>query len=188
MSRRQKLKPLIAIVLLAIIVPIGMAIARDTLIIDKPTQCDVILVAAGDFALRSNRALQLASQGFGRKILVDEGADVLTYGRTLAERRIEQTSTWPVPVTVCPVRIGSTFGESRECDFYLQKLGARRVLIVTSDFHTRRALATFQKTSPSISFSVASAPTDYSSAPWWSFSAAATAVREWGGLLWLKTQ
>jgi len=167
---------------------IGLGSARRYLVVDRPLSSDVILVPSGDFSLRSNRALELAKEGFGKRIIIDEGADFLTFGRTLANRRTEETSEWPFAVTVCPVSRGSTFEESRECGSYLQKLGARRVLIVTSDFHTRRTLASFRKTNPSISFSAASVSTRYSTAPWWSLRAAIRTIRELGGLLWVRLQ
>jgi len=184
--RWHRLQSFIAVALIVGLPPIGLEVARHSLVINRPVRSDVILVPSGDFSVRSNRALELAKDGFGDRIVIDEGADVLTFGRTLAERRIEQTSGWPFVVTVCPVTKESTSGESRQCGSYLQELGARRVLIVTSDFHTRRALASFKKTNPSISFSVASVPTGYSAAPWWSLGTAVRTIREMGGLLWLK--
>lgn len=163
-----------------------LGIAKHALVVNRPIPSDLILVPSGDFAARSERAVELANQGFGKQIVIDEGAHVTTFGRTLAERRIEETRGWSFPVTVCPVKKDSTLEESRECSSYLLNLRARRVLIVTSDFHTRRALAAFQKTMPSISFSVAAVASDYSSEPWWSFHAAVRTIKEWGALLWLK--
>lgn len=112
---------------------------------------------------------------------MDEGADVKTFGRTLPERRIQETSGWPVPVTVC--QLGRLPQLKRVANVVLicWAWERGRVLIVTSDFHTRRALATFQRTLPTISFSVAAAASDFGSEPWWSFHAALRTIEEWGG-------
>jgi uncharacterized SAM-binding protein YcdF (DUF218 family) len=184
---QRGLQLIIVILLLTLSLFVILALSRSLLIIDRPSVSDVIIVPSGDFGIRSVRALQLTEQGYGKQLLIDEGSEVLTFGRTLADRRLDQTSEWRVSASVCPVKGESTYEESRECGKYLQELGARRVLIVTSDFHTRRALATFRKLMPSISFSVASAPTEFSSEHWWSPSSAATTCEEWGALLWLET-
>ncbi len=159
---------------------------KRLLVVDHPVPSDVIVIPSGAFAVRAERALDLAQRGFGNYVLIDEGAEVLTFGRTLAERRGEQTADWPVKVSICPIQGDSTYKESREAALCLKALDAQRVLIVTSDFHTRRALASYKKALPSVSFSVASVPTEFSTQHWWSPEAAATTVREWGALLWLR--
>ncbi len=152
----------IDLVFLTVGLLVFVAVSRSLLIINRPVPSDVIIVLSGDFAVRSDRALELAEQGYGETLLVDEGAEVLTFGRTLAERRVAETSGWATEVGVCLVTGGSTYEKSRERGTHLQERGAHRVLIVTSDFHTRLVVATFRKNLPSISFSVASATAEFS--------------------------
>jgi uncharacterized SAM-binding protein YcdF (DUF218 family) len=160
--------------------------ASVSLIVDTPIRSDLILVPSGDFALRTERAIALAEGGFARLIVVDEGADTLTFGRTLAERRIEQLSGSGMPFKLCPIEADSTSAETREAARCLRELGPRRVLIVTSDFHTRRSLAMFQRAMPETSFSVAAARTSFSTNRWWSTSSLKITAGEWGAILWWK--
>src|SRR5687768_7294959 len=48
-------------------------------------------------------------------------------------------------VTVLPLKISGTYGEALVALPFVRKAGIHRLLIVTSPYHTRRALATFQK-------------------------------------------
>jgi uncharacterized SAM-binding protein YcdF (DUF218 family) len=157
-----------------------------SLIVDNPAPSDVILVPSGDFALRSGQALHLAEAGFGSRLLVDEGSESLTYGRSLAARRAEQLSGSAVQVSICPIRSDSTSSESHEAAGCVQSLHAKSVLIVTSDFHTKRALSVFRAAMPGIAFSVASAPTSYGKDPWWSVPSLATSLEEWAAISWWR--
>ena len=157
-------------------------------LVDDPRPSDVILVPAGDFALRTAQALALAQKGYGCAILVDEGSDSQTFGRTLADRRAAQLGESSTIAQVCPIRGETTWEESKEARICLQSSHPRRVLIVTSDFHTRRSLALFQKEMPDIQFSVSAVPTDYSRGPWWRIESIATSLEEWLALLMWKLQ
>jgi uncharacterized SAM-binding protein YcdF (DUF218 family) len=175
-----------AVVLALGILAILLKVLNRSLIVDRPVPADLILVPSGDFAVRSERALYLAELGYGNHVLIDEGAETLNFGRTLAARRSDQLSRSDVKVSVCPIRTDSTYGESREATTCIETLMVRHVLIVTSDFHTRRALAIFRSAMPAVTFSVASTPTAYGSQPWWSISSIATSIEEWGALLWWR--
>ena len=160
--------------------------ANASLIVDAPIKSDLILVPSGDFAVRTERAIALAEGGFASLIVVDEGADTLTFGRTLAERRVDQLSGSGMPFKLCPIEADSTSAETREAARCLKPLAPRRVLIVTSDFHTRRSLAMFQRAMPETSFSVAAARTSFSTDGWWSPSSLKITAGEWGAILWWK--
>jgi uncharacterized SAM-binding protein YcdF (DUF218 family) len=160
--------------------------ASSSLVINMPVKSDLILVPSGDFTSRTGQALALAQQGFADLIVIDEGANTLDFGRTLAERRAEQLSRSGVSFKVCPIHGDSTSSESREAARCIVKLHPKSVLIVTSDFHTRRSLAMFQRAMPEISFSVAATTTSFSTDPWWSPKSIKTTAGEWGGILWWK--
>jgi DUF218 domain len=89
---------------------------------------------------------------------------------------------------VCPIREDSTFGEAVDVKRCLERQKASSVLIVTSDFHTRRALSIFRKRLPQYEWSVAAASAPYHSANrWWRHRRwAKAALDEWERYIWWK--
>ena len=135
------------------------------------------------------RAIELYKQGYGKQIIVDEDASHKFYGRTLAERRQRELADDPsIKAVVCPIYGATTSAESIDVARCLDSLSARSVLIVTSDFHTRRALSIMRGRIPSVHWSVASAKTDYDPSAWWeSGSSAETLAEEWMSFIYWKT-
>jgi uncharacterized SAM-binding protein YcdF (DUF218 family) len=135
------------------------------------------------------RAIELYKQGYGKQIIVDEDASHKFYGRTLAERRRQELAGNPnIQAVVCPIYGATTSTESGDVARCLDSMGARSVLIVTSDFHTRRALSIMRGRIPSIQWSVASAKTDYDPSAWWeSGSSAETFSEEWMSFIYWTT-
>src|SRR5437667_5891263 len=89
-------------------------------------------------------------------------------------------------ITVCPIYGLSTSAEAQEASRCLEKVGGRNVLLVTSDYHTRRAVAIFRHEIPRFNFSVAAAhdPREFG-AKWWQHREwAKTNFNEWMKLLW----
>ena len=165
-----------------------VASSATFLIVDNPVKSDVILVLAGETELRPARALELLQQGFGSRVVFDVPADPKVYGSTyvqLAEKWAAEQSQAPA-LSICPTHGLSTKAESLEAAECLRKLGARSVLLVTSDFHTRRALSIFRKEDPDWTFSVAAAYDDAQfGAPWWKHRQwAKTNVDEWLRMFW----
>ncbi|MGA8684936.1 MAG: ElyC/SanA/YdcF family protein, partial [Candidatus Sulfotelmatobacter sp.] len=70
----------------------------------------------------------------------------------------------------------------------LHREGAKSVLIVTSDFHTRRALEVFRREIPGHEYSVAAARSEEQfGVRWWTHRQwAKTLVDEWLRLIWWK--
>lgn len=163
--------------------PLVLYQSHRFLVVDRPEPSDVILVPSGDFSLRTSKAVSLYHLGFAPRIVVDEGSDTLSFGRTLAERRKDQVAEYGPSVTICPIRGASTREEASEAKLCLEAIRPQRVLIVTSDFHTRRCLRLFRDEIPGIHFSVAAVPTDYSEQPWWHRESLATGVEEMLGFL-----
>ena len=170
---------------------VGLAAkAGSFLIVDAPRRSDAILVLAGETDRRPQRALELLSQGYGRRVVLDVPTNAKLYEFTqieLAQRYIEDLPQ-PAPVSICPINGLSTKDESREAEKCLQREGAKSVLIVTSDFHTRRALEVFRREFPKGEFSVAAARNDEGfGSRWWTHRQwAKTFVDEWLRLIWWK--
>jgi DUF218 domain len=178
---------------IAIVVPLAAlavfaARAGSMLVMDAPERSDVILVLAGETDLRPARALLFLEQGYGRRVLLDVPAGAKIFGVTelqLAEKYAQDVSHGGA-VRVCPIVGLSTRDESRDAAKCLAKEEGAHVLIVTSDFHTRRALSIFRHEIRRKSFSVAAAydGTQFGTHWWTHRQWAKTCLEEWLRLLW----
>jgi uncharacterized SAM-binding protein YcdF (DUF218 family) len=92
-------------------------------------------------------------------------------------------------LSICPIDGLSTKAESKDADKCLEGEGGKSVLIVTSDFHTRRALSVFRREIPGRAYSVAAArDAQQFGVRWWTHRQwAKTLVDEWQRLIWWKT-
>jgi hypothetical protein len=160
------------------------------LIVDAPRPSDVILVLAGETDRRPQRALDLLAQGYGRRIVLNVPTNAKVFEFTeidLAQKYI-QALPQSASISICPIDGLSTKDESKDAEKCLQREGAKSVLIVTSDFHTRRALEIFRRELPEYQYSVAAARSDEGfGAKWWTHRQwAKTFFDEWLRLLWWK--
>jgi hypothetical protein len=164
--------------------------AGSFLVIDEPRRSDVILVLAGEWDRRPERALQLLAQGYGRRIVLDAPANVKIYEFTVAQLAQKYVQDLPqgAAVSVCPIEGLSTKDESRDAEKCIAREGGRSVLIVTSDFHTRRALSAFRREMPGHELSIAAARGELNfGTKWWTHRQwAKTFVDEWLRLIWWK--
>jgi len=180
----------VALALLAVL-SVGLAMkAGRFLIVDAPRSSDVILVLAGETDRRPQRALQLLAQGYGRRVVLDVPAKAKIYEFTqvdLARKYIEDLPP-AAPLSICPIEGLSTKEEAKDAENCLRREGAKSVLIVTSDFHTRRALEIFRREIPGHEYSVAASENDGEfGGRWWTHRQwAKTFVDEWLRLIWWK--
>ena len=164
------------------------ASAGKLLVVDDPQPSVVILVLAGETDRRPARALELLDQGYAPLVVIDVPADAKLFGFTeqdLAEKYVAQLPQ-KAKVRVCSILGLSTRDESRDADKCLAAQTAKRILIVTSDYHTRRALSILRHEIPGKSFSIAAAydPMQYG-ALWWTHRQwAKTFFDEWLRLVW----
>jgi hypothetical protein len=170
---------------------VGLATnAGRFLVIDAPVRSDVILVLAGETEHRPARALELLDQGYGRRVVIDVPADARSYGFTEVELAGKYVQGLPqaAMVEICPIVGLSTRDESHDAERCLVGAGAKSVLIVTSDFHTRRALSIFRHEIHGASFSTAAARDETQfGTHWWTHRQwAKTCVDEWLRLVWWK--
>lgn len=181
----------LAVALPIVLVVVLGAKAGSFLIIDKPRPSDVILVLAGETNRRPERALQLLSQGYGRRIVLDVPANAIIYEFTEVQLAQQYVRDLPqgASVSVCPIEGLSTNDESRDAGNCLAREDGKSVLIVTSDFHTRRALSIFRRELPQYAYSVAaSRDSEQFGARWWTHRQwAKIFVDEWLRLLWWKS-
>ncbi|MGD0571323.1 MAG: YdcF family protein [Candidatus Sulfotelmatobacter sp.] len=181
----------VAVVLLATFSIALAGKAGSFLVLDDPRPADVILVLAGETDRRPARALELLEQGYGRRIVLDVPTDARIYEFTQLElaRRYVQDLPQGASIGVCPIDGLSTKDESKDAEKCLAREGAKSVLIVTSDFHTRRALSVFRREVPNHEYSVAASRNESSfGVKWWTHRQwAKIFFDEWLRMIWWKT-
>jgi uncharacterized SAM-binding protein YcdF (DUF218 family) len=170
---------------------VGIILVSDSgrfLIVDRPQHSDVILVLAGDTNLRPARALELLRQGYAPRIILNVPADARVFQWSEPELAQKYIAGLPEAqsISICSIHALSTKTEAKDASFCLQQVGARNVLLVTSDFHTRRALSIFQKEVPGYVYSVAATlNAEEFGARWWKHRQwAKVNVDEWMRLAW----
>ncbi len=174
--------------LLAALALVFTACAGRILVVDAPERSDVIVVLAGETDHRPARGLQLLDQGYGRRVLLDVPAGVEIFGFEEQQLAAKYAQDRPeaASVRVCPIFGLSTRDESHDAAKCLAEVEGTRILIVTSDFHTRRALSIFRHEVHSKTFSIAAAHDDRQfGTRWWRHRQwAKTCLDEWLRLLW----
>lgn len=167
---------LLVVMIVALIV--FAANAGKMSVIDSPQPSDVIVVLAGETDSRPSRALELLDQGYARRLLIDVPADERVYGFTKGqlaeqyERRLPESAQ----LGICPIEGLSTREESHDVEKCLAKEQGGRILIVTSDYHTHRALSIFRHEIRGKTFSIAAA-----------YDSTQFGTRWWAHRQWAKT-
>lgn len=162
--------------------------AGKLLMVDTPQRSDIIVVLAGETDRRPARALDLLNQGYAPRVLLDVPAATKLYAFSqveLAQKYIQDLpghAAW----SVCPITGLSTRDESHDVARCLAHETGTRVLLVTSDFHTHRALDIFRHELHGKTVTVAAAHDDRQfGAHWWTHRQwAKTCVDEWLRVIW----
>ena len=176
------------IVVLAVVLVWLAARCDRFLVVDEPQRSDVIVVLAGETDRRPARALELLQQNYAKNIVIDVQSDSRIFGTTCEELAQKWAASLPQAsqVSVCPIRGLSTKAEALEAGECAKKVGAGSILLVTSDFHTRRAASIFRRELPNTPIHVAAAydPEQFGD-PWWRHRQwAKTNFDEWVRLIW----
>jgi hypothetical protein len=177
----------IAAAIIGLLLLIFAAVAGRMLIVNHPLKSDTIVVLAGETDRRLDRGLQLLDQGYGRTLILDVPAAAKIYGFTELQLARKYIDSLPdaASIRICPIEGLSTKAESHEVEKCLTPADSN-VLIVTSEFHTRRALSIFRHELRGRSFSVAAAYDETQfGVDWWKHRQwAKTLVDEWLRLIW----
>jgi hypothetical protein len=190
MQSQMRLLRFPILLFLAVVVMVAIAASRAArfLVVEEPEKSDAIVVLAGDTKVRPARALELLRQGMAQHVLLDAETRNRIYDMRLIDLAQNYVNRMPEAnrVSVCPIFGYSTFAEADDVNRCLQPLGAHRVLIVTSDFHTRRALMIFRRRLPQYQFSVAGAsdPEEFGEAWWTKREWAKVTFDEWAKTIW----
>ena len=178
---------LVPLFLACVLVALASQAARF-LVVDEPAPSDAIVVLAGETHARPARGLELLHQGVAPRMFMDAETRDLIYDQRLVDIAQRWVDSLPEAnrISVCPIAGLSTLGEAGDVSRCLQSQSAHRVLIVTSEFHTRRAGMIFRHRLPQYQFSVAAAHDlrGFGDAWWTNREWAKTTFEEWTKLLW----
>lgn len=175
---------------------VGFGLGRRAgafLVVDQPRVSDALVVPGGDLNdARYWKGLHLLQVGDARTMIYDVPNRTVTYGMTqvrLAEAFVARSAgAMQSRIQICPLWADSTVDEAANVAPCLARVPGpvRRVLLVTSDYHSRRAFAIFRARLPQYQWSVAAAHDPYSfGVNWWQRRAwAKTCAGEWQRLLW----
>ena len=168
---------------------LGLRHAGPALVINAPQRSDIIIVLAGDTDdLRYWKGIELLRAGYAPSMLLDARSNAIAYGRTpvqMATEFVGRTADG-LAVKVCPTVGDSTRLELQSAITCFQPGSPRTLMIVTSDFHTRRALSIARKVYPRYTWTAAAADNGLLSVPrWWTDrNIVKNVFVEWQKLLW----
>jgi uncharacterized SAM-binding protein YcdF (DUF218 family) len=148
-----------------------------------PEKADIALVLAGDSAgNRILKAAELVRQGYVTRILVSGPSGIYGYHECDLAIPFAVKAGYPESYFVhLENDARSTKEEAQDAIARLRQLGVHSILLVTSDYHTRRAGKIYRTAAPDMRFIVVAAP-DVSFTPdgWWhSRQGEKTAFNEW---------
>ena len=150
----------------AVLAGLGSFLVKD----QAPEKADIALVLAGD--AEGNRILtaaQLTRRGYVPKILVSGPGGLYGYHECDLEIPFAVKAGYPESYFVhFENEARSTKEEAHDAVERLRQMGVHKILLITSDYHTRRAGAIFRAAAPDLQFIVVSAPDKYFTPNgWW---------------------
>ena len=140
------------------------------------TKADALLVLGGEPSARPSVAASLYHKGVAPLIFVTGIGDA---GRN---RQLLLSSGVPECAIIVEDKASTTDANARFVKPLLEKHHVRSALLVTSPFHTRRALGTFRKEVPGVSFGVVEA-----SIGWWGTPKGRLELNRYAFIEFLKT-
>jgi uncharacterized SAM-binding protein YcdF (DUF218 family) len=158
------------------------------LVVNAPEKADLVVVVAGETERRPQRGLELLSQNYSSQMLLDVPAGTTIYQWTQIELAQKYVKNLPHAdqIKVCPIEGLSTKEEALNVGKCLEAYHVHKILLVTSDFHTRRALSTFSRKLPNYQFAVAASyDSNEFGTHWWQHRQwAKTNLLEFSKLVW----
>jgi hypothetical protein len=134
---------LIVVILLVLLVA---ASSGSFLVVTELHRADVLIVLAGESNRRPARGMELLSQNWAPEMLLNVPAGEVIYDRSKIDiaKDFIRGSPYRQSIQLCPIYGLSTKAEARDAARCLENSGAHRLLLVTSDYHSRRARSIFQ--------------------------------------------
>lgn len=149
--------------------PLLTALGESLLVTDPLEHADLIYVLAGDFwGSRVLFGANLGSQGWAPRVAIGGG---LYNGRYASDLAVDFAVQHGYPRSLfVPVGIYalSTIDEARVMGPIFHRLGAKRIILVTSNFHSRRAAQVFRLFLPEFDFRMeGSTDGAFDPSSWW---------------------
>jgi uncharacterized SAM-binding protein YcdF (DUF218 family) len=136
-----------SLVLFSAVYVAGLVFSPQILCRDvAPSRADAIVVLGGEIWTRPQRAAEVFKAGAAPKIIASGDGDCQETRRLLEARGV------PASAIELECKSGTTKENAEFTTALLRAQGARRVILVTSWFHSRRALACFRHSAPEIAF------------------------------------
>ncbi|WP_324716532.1 YdcF family protein [Carboxydochorda subterranea] len=163
--------------------------ARYLVVDDGPAPSDAIIVLGGDWKGRIQKGIELYREGYA-PLLVVTGGLLVAPDRTQADylAEVAERSGVPAQAIVKEPRSDSTYQDAALTLELAREHGWRRVLVVTSDWHSRRAATIFRKLYGPAGIEVRSVPSPewrFETSRWWEYpDGGETIVIEWVRLVW----
>ena len=177
-----------AVILAGLLFLIFLLTSGGFLVVNNPQKADVLVVLAGETDHRPARGLELLREGYSRRMILDVPAHATIYQWKQTELGEKYIQTLPerAEISICPIYGLSTKAEAKDVGGCLESLHAKRVLLVTSDYHTCRGLSVFRREVPNYDYSIAAAydPEQFSSQWWRRRQWAKVNFDEWIRLVW----
>lgn len=145
---------------------------RKALVIESPIpNPDAIIVLGGEPQARPVLAASLYQKGVAPRVFIIGTGDHPTNRRALLQAGVPEDR-----ITI-EKESRTTWENAQLAKPLLEASGVRRALLVTSSFHARRALATFQQRIPGIEFGVTT-----SRIGWWDTPPGRVQEDKWAGI------
>lgn len=178
----------LAVVVLVLFALFLFSTSGAFLVKNDPQRADLIVVLAGETDRRPARALELLQQGYAPKLMLDVPAAEKIFDQQTLDIAQKFVNRQPQheAVSICPIAGLSTKTEAQDVKHCLAQTSANRILLVTSDYHTRRALSTFRRELAGRQFFVAAAedPKQFGQHWWQHRQWAKMNFDEWLKLVW----
>ncbi len=137
---------------------------------EQPVRADVVVVLAGDpYGHRILKAAELVKQGYAPQVLVSGAPGFYDMHESDLAIPFAVRHGYPREWFIAMPHQGhSTQEEARIIMDELHRRNAHRVILVTSDYHSRRAAHLFRSHAEGLDVRMVTAPDDYFSAHgWW---------------------
>jgi uncharacterized SAM-binding protein YcdF (DUF218 family) len=182
----RKLRITLIVILFAILILTSSS--GGSLVVNDLQSADLIVVLAGETDRRPSLGLQLLSQKYAPKMLLNVPANNVVYDQNLIDiaKAFIQRSPQRQSVEICPIVGLSTKTEAQDVSRCLGHSEVHRILVVTSDYHTRRARSIFQHELPGYQIFVTPAfdPQQFGTSWWQHRQWAKMNFDEWVRLMW----
>lgn len=138
----HKLRIIIILFLCAVL--LLMMTSGNFLVVSDVQHADVIVVLAGETNQRPSLGVRLLSENYASRMLLDAPAEEVVFDHKTLDLAQSYVDNLPQrqSISICPIVGLSTKAEAHDVLGCLAHSGAHRILVVTSDYHTRRARST----------------------------------------------